>query len=80
MLIGVKGRRCKPLVRLGSCKPTTFRWWVVDLPKRKQYVRIRREKEEENMILKKAATKVKELVGKLLEKDSNLTWKEIIAR
>lgn len=32
------------------------------------------------MILKKAATKVKELVGKLLEKDNNLTWKEIIAR
>lgn len=32
------------------------------------------------MILKKVATKVKELVGKLLEKDNNLTWKEIIAR
>lgn len=32
------------------------------------------------MILKKAATKVRELVGKLLEKDNNLTWKEIIAR
>ena len=31
------------------------------------------------MILKKAATKVKELVGKLLEKDNNLTWKEVIA-
>ena len=31
------------------------------------------------MILKKAATKVRELVGKLLEKDNNLTWKEIIA-
>ena len=30
MLIGVKGRRCKPLVRLGSYKPTPFRWWVVD--------------------------------------------------
>ena len=30
MLIGVKGRRRKPLVRLGSYKPTTFRWWVVD--------------------------------------------------
>jgi hypothetical protein len=32
------------------------------------------------MILKKAATKVKELVGKLLESGNNLTWKEIIAR
>lgn len=31
------------------------------------------------MILKKAATKVKELVGKLLESGNNLTWKEIIA-
>lgn len=31
------------------------------------------------MILKKAATKVKELVGKLLEKGNNLAWKEIIA-
>lgn len=31
------------------------------------------------MILKKAATKVKELVGKLLERGNNLTWKEIIA-
>ena len=30
MLIGIKGRRCKPLLRLGSYKPTTFRWWVVD--------------------------------------------------
>ena len=30
MLIGVKGRRCKPLLRLGSYKLTTFRWWVVD--------------------------------------------------
>lgn len=26
----MKGRRCKPLARLGSYKPTTFRWWVVD--------------------------------------------------
>ena len=26
----MKGRRRKPLVRLGSYKPTTFRWWVVD--------------------------------------------------
>lgn len=32
------------------------------------------------MILKKAATRVKEFVGKLLEKGNNLTWKEIIAR
>lgn len=32
------------------------------------------------MILKKAATKVKELVSKSLEKSNNLTWKEIIAR
>lgn len=32
------------------------------------------------MILKKAATKVKELVGKSLEKSDNLTWNEIIAR
>lgn len=31
MPIGVKGRRCKLLVRLGDYKPTTFRWWVVDL-------------------------------------------------
>ena len=28
--IGFKGRRYKPLVRLGSYKSTTFRWWVVD--------------------------------------------------
>ena len=26
----MKGRRRKSLVRLGSYKPTTFRWWVVD--------------------------------------------------
>ncbi len=26
----MKGRRHKPLLRLGSYKPTTFRWWVVD--------------------------------------------------
>lgn len=32
------------------------------------------------MILKKAATKVKELVGKVLEAQNNLTWSEIIAR
>lgn len=32
------------------------------------------------MILKKTAAKVKELVGKSLEKSNNLTWKEIIAR
>lgn len=31
------------------------------------------------MILKKAATKVKELIGKLLEKGDNSTWSEIIA-
>lgn len=31
------------------------------------------------MILKKAATKVKEFVGKLLEKYNDVTWKEIIA-
>ena len=31
--IGVKGRRCKPLVRLGSYKPMTFRSWVVDTMK-----------------------------------------------
>ena len=30
MLIGVKGRRRKPLLRLGSYKPMTFRSWVVD--------------------------------------------------
>ena len=30
MPIGIKGRRRKPFVRLGSYKPTTFRWWVVD--------------------------------------------------
>lgn len=32
------------------------------------------------MILKKAATKVKELVSERLEKSDNLTWNEIIAR
>lgn len=32
------------------------------------------------MILKKAAAKVKELIGKSLEKSDNLTWNEIIAR
>lgn len=32
------------------------------------------------MILKKAATKVKELVVKALEAQNNLTWSEIIAR
>lgn len=32
------------------------------------------------MILKKATTKVKELVGKSLEKGNNSTWNEIIAR
>lgn len=26
----MKGRRCKPLLRLGSYKPITFRGWVVD--------------------------------------------------
>ena len=31
MPVGVKGRRHKPLVRLGSYKPMTFRSWVVDL-------------------------------------------------
>ena len=31
------------------------------------------------MILKKAATKVRELVGKLLESGNNLTWKKVIA-
>lgn len=31
------------------------------------------------MILKKAATKVKELIGKLLEKYNDVTWKEVIA-
>mgnify|MGYP000864290049 FL=1 len=31
------------------------------------------------MILKKAATKVKELVGKGLDRYGNSTWKEIIA-
>lgn len=31
------------------------------------------------MILKKTAAKVKELVGKLLEKYSDITWKEVIA-
>lgn len=31
------------------------------------------------MILKKAATKIKEFVGKLLEKNNNLTWNEVIA-
>ena len=30
------------------------------------------------MILKKAATKVKELAGKLLESGNNLTWNKII--
>lgn len=35
MPIGVKGRRRKPFVRLGSYKPTTFRWWVVDSSKTK---------------------------------------------
>ena len=28
--LGFKGRRRKPILRLGSYKPTTFRWWVVD--------------------------------------------------
>ena len=28
--MGIKGRRRKPLLRLGSYKPITFRWWVVD--------------------------------------------------
>lgn len=32
------------------------------------------------MILKKAATKVKELVGKVLDSYGNSTWNEIIAR
>lgn len=32
------------------------------------------------MILKKAVAKAKELVGKSLEKSSNSTWNEIIAR
>ena len=32
------------------------------------------------MILKKAATKVKELVGKVLDSYSDSTWNEIIAR
>ena len=32
------------------------------------------------MILKKVAAKVKEFVGKSLEKSDNLTWNEIIAR
>lgn len=31
------------------------------------------------MILKKTAAKVKELVGKLLEKFNDITWKEVIA-
>lgn len=31
------------------------------------------------MILKKAVTKVKEFVGRLLEKSNNSTWNEIIA-
>ena len=31
------------------------------------------------MILKKAVTKVKELVGKSLEKSGNSTWNEIVA-
>ena len=31
------------------------------------------------MILKKIVVKVKEPVGKLLEKGNNLTWKEVIA-
>lgn len=31
------------------------------------------------MVLKKAATKVKEFVGKLLEKYNDVTWKEVIA-
>lgn len=37
------------------------------------------KKGEEDMILKKAATKVKELVGKVLDSYSNSTWKEIVA-
>lgn len=36
-------------------------------------------KGEEYMILKKAVAKVKELVGKLLEKYNDVTWKEVIA-
>ena len=32
------------------------------------------------MILKKAATKVKELVGKALDSYGNATWNEVIAR
>lgn len=32
------------------------------------------------MILKKAATKIKELVGKVLDDYGNSTWNEIIAR
>nr|DAH47667.1 MAG TPA: protein of unknown function DUF4734 [Caudoviricetes sp.] len=28
--MGIKGRRRKPLLRLGSYKPITFRRWVVD--------------------------------------------------
>ena len=32
LLSGIKGRRCKPLIRLGSYKPMTFRSWVVDVP------------------------------------------------
>ena len=40
---------------------------------------MKQEKGEEYMILKKAVVKVKEFVGKLLEKGNNLTWKEVIA-
>ena len=39
-----------------------------------------KQKGEEDMILKKAATKVKELVGKVLDSYGNSTWNETIAR
>lgn len=71
MLIGVKGRRRKPLVRLGSYKPTTFRWWVVDRGDKKVSKMAKKEHKQGNISIENIKEELISQITGLVEVQSD---------